>query len=328
MYLDNFLISAGVIIPLFFIIFLGYFLKRLGIIKQPFALEANKICFHVFLPCLLFYNIYTADIYSAFDGKLLLFTLISLTILFIFIWISVVVFCKDNRKRGVMIQGIYRSNFVILGLPIATNLFGNACFAVIGLMLAIVLPLYNIFSVIALEVFANRYQREETGQGELQQWKTVKKVLRQIITTPLIIATILALFLVLSRIQLPEILLQPIANLAAAATPLALMILGAFLSFSSITDHFKELLSAVFARLILIPAVMLLIAVQLGFTGVELAALMAVFATPAATAGFTMVQIMGGDEQLAANIVVFTSFISMFTLFVFTYLLIQAGLLI
>lgn len=328
MYLDNFLISAGVIIPLFFIIFLGYFLKRLGIVKQSFALEANKICFHIFLPCLLFYNIYTADIYSAFDGKLLLFTLISLLMLFVLIWIGVVLFCKDNRKRGVLIQGIYRSNFVILGLPIAANLFGDASFAIIGLMLAIVLPLYNIFSVIALEVFANRYQQAQTEDEKLRNWAAVKKVLRQIITNPLIIATVVAFAFVLLRIQLPDMLLRPIADLAAVATPLALMILGAFLSFSSITSHLKELLSAVFARLIFIPAVMLFIAVQLGFTGVELAALMAVFATPAATAGFTMVQIMGGDEQLAANIVVFTSFISMFTLFVFTYLLIQAGLLI
>lgn len=75
------------------------------------------------------------------------------------------------------------------------------------------------------------------------------------------------------------------------------------------------------------PAVMVSVAVLVGFTGVNLVSLLAIFATPTATAGFTMVKIIGGDGDLAANIVVFTSFLSMFTMFAFTYILISLGLI-
>jgi predicted permease len=325
--MDNFIISAGVVIPLFLIIFLGYFLKHIGIIKEPFAIEANKLCFDVFLPCLLFINIYTADIHSAFNQKLLLFTIISLIGLFVVIWVAVTLFCKNNYRRGVMIQGIYRSNFIILGLPIATNICGEQSGAVIGFLLAVVLPAYNIFSIIALEVFNNKYTLETQNTKSKHSRLPYKKICKQIITNPLIIATFLAFIFVILKIKLPEILLQPITSLAEISTAFCLVILGAFLEFNSISEHFKELFTVIILRLLLIPAIMLFIAIKCGFYGVELAALLAIFATPSATAGFTMTQIIGGDWKLSANIVVFTSFISMFTLFIFTYILISMGLL-
>ncbi|MGI5824843.1 MAG: AEC family transporter [Bacillota bacterium] len=324
--MDNLLIAAEVVFPLFIIIFLGYLLKRAGIIREKFALEANKLCFNVFLPCLLFNNIYSVDIHSAFDWKLLLFITVSLIALFAVIWILVTAICKNNYRRGVMIQGMYRSNFIILGLPIATNICGEQCAAVIGLLLAVALPAYNVFSIIALEVFNGKHRLETDTANSHLNFSAAKRITRQIITNPLIIATALAFVFIVINLNLPKILLQPIQSLAEIAPAFCLLILGAFLEFSSIKDHAKELFAVVLARLIIIPAVMLIIAVQAGFTGVELAALLAIFATPSATAGFTMVQIIGGDYRLSANIVLFTSFISMFTLFLFTYILINMGL--
>ena len=159
--MQEFIIAAKVIIPLFFIIAFGYFLLRIHLVDEKFASMGNKLCFKVFLPVLLFYNIYTTDIRSLFDAKLILFAGCGIAAVFVLAWVFVYFFEKDNRKRGVMIQGMMRSNFVVLGMPVILNLFGENSGGLVGLLLAIVLPMYNILSVFALEYFAEKQKISE-----------------------------------------------------------------------------------------------------------------------------------------------------------------------
>ena len=310
---------------MFLIIALGYFLKRINLITETFAVEGNKIAFKVFLPCLLFTNIYSADIHTAFNHKLLLFTLITLIITFIVIWFLVVIFFKSNYQRGVIIQGMYRSNFVILGLPVATNICGSEAAATIGILLAIVLPCYNVFSIIALEYFNTKHLLETKQQTADIKWSATRQIIKHIATNQLIIATFLAFVFILLKIDIPNIIMQPINCLADVATAMCLMILGSFFKISDINKSLKELCSVVIVKLLLLPLILTAIAIALGFRGAELVSLLAIFATPTAVAGFTMAQTIGGDSDLAANIVVVTSFLSMFTLFIFTYILISLG---
>ena len=325
--MENFLICVGAILPMFLIIALGYFLKQINIISEKFALEANEFAFKVFLPFMLFINIYTADIHTAVDVNLIIFTLITLIVSFIIIWLTVVVLYKNNYRRGVIIQGMYRSNFVILGLPVATNICGLDCAAVIGLLLAVVLPCYNVFSILALEVFNSKNQAENNNEIIKSKKAFIKKICLQIVKNPLIIATALAFIFVLLEIKIPKILLQPMTSVADVAPAFCLMVLGAFLKFSGVKDHLKELIAVISVRLVVVPVIIISFAVLFGFTGMNLVALLAIFATPTAVAGFTMAKMIGGDGTLAANIVVFTSFISMFTMFVFTYFLMNLGLI-
>lgn len=325
--MENLLVSIGAILPMFLIIALGYFLRKINILNEKFALEANEFAFKVFLPFMLFVNIYTADIHTAVDIDLIVFTVLALIISFSIIWLSVVIFCKDNYKRGVIIQGMYRSNFVILGLPVATNICGNQCAAVIGLLLAVVLPCYNIFSIFALEYFNGRYQTNNIEKSGISKVAFAKKIGIHIVTNPLIVATVLAFIFVILKIKIPDILLKPITGVADVAPAFCLMILGAFLNFSDVKEHLKELTAVISVRLFIMPLIILVFAVLCGFSGINLVALLAIFATPTAVAGFTMVKIIGGDGTLAANIVVFTSFISMFSMFIFTYILMNLGLI-
>mgnify|MGYP004532922047 CR=1 FL=1 len=325
--MNNFLVAAGVVAPLFVVIFLGYFLRRIHVISESFAEEANKLCFKVLLPCMLFYDIYSANITTAFDLRLMLFAFFAILIIFTVVWLLVTLLYKNNYRRGVIIQGMYRSNFIILGLPVATNIYGEDCVAVIGLLLMIVLPIYNILSIIALEIFNGKYQLEQITSSAHIDLQTGKRIFLQIIKNPLIIAVFLAFVLHIGGIALPKIVMQPLQSLAKTASTFSLMILGSFLTFSSVSEHCKELMATIAVKLVAVPAAALTAAVMMGFKGIELAALMAVFATPSATISFTMTKIIGGDSNLAANIVVFTSFISMFSLMICVYFLMHLGLI-
>ena len=171
------------------------------------------------------------------------------------------------------------------------------------MMIAIIVPMYNILAVFALETFRN---------GKFALLPMIKDIFKN----PMILGGMLGATLLILGVEVPKPVLKPIGQISAATTPVALIILGASFKLGSTHAHRKQLLGAIFGRLILVPAVMLTTAAYIfGFTGVEFVTLIAIFAAPCAVVSFAMAQQMGGDADLAGNCVVFTSALSCFTIF-------------
>ena len=168
-------------------------------------------------------------------------------------------------KRQVLIQGIFRSNFIIFGLPVTISLYGEEAGGIAALLIAVIIPIFNIFSVAALEIFSDK--------GKFN-WK---KIIKGIVTNPLIIASILALIALLSGIKIPTVLDDVLSDIGGVATPLGLMILGASFAFSAVRDRLREIIIGVAGKLVIIPLIFLPIAIAMGFRGAELVALLALF---------------------------------------------------
>ena len=221
---------------------------------------------------------------------------------------------KENRRRGVLVQAIFRSNFVIMGIPIIGNVYGQDALAVPTMMIAVIVPLYNIFGVLVLEMFrGNSFKLDLLG------------LIRSVLRNPMILGGLLGAAIKLIGLELPAVVLKPIAQLAAATTPIALIILGASFKLGSFHNHLKQLIAALVSRLVIVPAVMMLIAVSMGFRGVELLTLFVIFGAPCAVAGYAMAQAMGGDAELAGNCVVYSSAASVVTIFGWVFLLTSLG---
>ena len=194
-----------------------------------------------------------------------------------------------------------------MGVPIVANIFGDQNIAVTTMMIAVIVPIYNILGVFSLEVF-----RDDSNSSI---WKKIPHMLLDVLKNPMILGAIFGAIFLLLEIHLPEPILRPIRQLSSATTPVALIILGASFKLGSTASHRIELIVCLIGRLIVIPAVVLGLANILGFTGVEFVTLLAIFATPCAIASFVMAQQMGGDAELAGSCVVFTSAVSCLTLF-------------
>lgn len=151
--MDNLILYFNVVAPLCLVMALGYFLKHLNMFDENSLNVMNNVAFKVFLPILLFYNIYNTDLIDSINPKLMIFAGISVLALFIFTYLFIPVIEKDNRKRGVMIQGIFRSNFVLFGIPVATALVGEGKVGTTALLIAIIVPTFNVLAVICLETF-------------------------------------------------------------------------------------------------------------------------------------------------------------------------------
>ena len=88
---------------------------------------------------------------------------------------------KENPRRGVIIQAIFRSNFVLFGLPLTIAVFGDSAASIAAMMVTVVVSIYNTTSVFILEMF--------NGEGK----SDIKKTLKAVATNPLLQGAIVGL---------------------------------------------------------------------------------------------------------------------------------------
>ena len=306
------ILSFNVVVPLFLMLVLGYSLKQIRVYDEHTISGMNQLVFKVFLPLLLFINIYQTDVAGVFDLKLMLVAVLGVLGSFFMTWLIIAWIEKDNRKRGVLIQGIFRSNFVIFGIPVTTSLFGAEATGAAALLVAVIVPIFNMLSVVILEIY--RGSRIN-----------VPKILKGIITNPLIIGSVTGLLCLLLHIKIPLVLEKTISDLSKVTTPLALVILGGSFTFSSMKGNVKQIAIGVLGKLVIVPVICLSFALLIGIRGVGLAISMSIFASPTAVSSFSMAKQMDGDADLAGHLVVLGSMLSVVTMFIWIFIFKQGG---
>ena len=106
---------------------LGYFLVNYtSLADGKLTKQANAIVFKIFLPCMLFYNVYQSDIGSEIHSRirLCIWAAGGLLILFVLLCLIVPRIVTQENQQGVVIQGIFRSNYVIFGVAVVQNMYG------------------------------------------------------------------------------------------------------------------------------------------------------------------------------------------------------------
>ena len=310
--MENLMISANAVLPMCLVMALGYGTRRLGWLRREEISTINKIAFRIFLPCLLYYNIYCSDLSGSFDPLLMAYAVGGVLLTFGLALGYTLLTEKLPERRGVLIQGMFRSNYVIMGIPVATALLGADQLGTVSILIAVIVPLFNMLAVVVLEVFRGQKPKP-------------LHILGQIAKNPLVIGSVLGILTLVAGIRLPHILEQTIQNISAIASPLQLFLLGAFFQFSGLKTYRRELVTVSAAKLIVAPGLFLGLGALLGFRGVAFVSLIGVFASPTAVNSFTMAQQMGGDAELAGDIVVTTSAVSILTMFLWIFLFKSLG---
>lgn len=300
------------VIPLFVFLVIGFLVRRAGLLNEEEVHRFNRMVFVVFFPAFMFENLYTADIKEAFDVRLVLFALAYILLVYFASFPAVYKLEKNGRSRGAMIQGIYRSNFVLMGLPLAINIFGKGSAAQTAALIMIIVPLYNILAVITLEYFRGGH----AGAGD---------IVKNIFKNPLIIGAAAGIAALALHLELPDTVNTIIADMSSATTPIALILLGASFDVGSVARKSRDLSAVLLARLVIVPGIGLAAAYALGFRGQAFVALIAMLATPAAVSSYTMAESMDSDGELAGNIVIFSTPISCLTLFLWLFLFKNMG---
>ncbi|MCR5666786.1 MAG: AEC family transporter [Eubacterium sp.] len=317
--MENLLFSLNTTIPIFLVMVLGYFLRRINLLNDNFVTIVNKFNFKVTLPVLLFRDLSTVDIRAVFDVKYVLFCAIATSLCFWVIYAVTKFAMKDKTMVGAFVQASFRSSAAVMGLAFIQNVYGSSAMG--PLMIIGAVPLYNIYSVLVLTLEAN----DPNGAGERKE--KLKKAGINILKNPIIIAIVLGIVVALLRVDFPKMIDTSVNSVASMATPLALIGLGAGFEGRKAIKKIKPTLIAAAIKLVVQAAIFLPFAIWLGFTGEKMIALVVMLAAPATPSCYIMAKNMKNDGTLTASIVVATTLLGAFTLTMWIFILRSLGLL-
>ena len=330
--MSDLLFSLNIILPMTILMVMGYIFKRIGFFTEPFVRGGMKLCFYVLLSSSLFKNLYDSSL-ADLPIKLIIFVMIFVLVDFAVGVIAARILADNIRQKGVIIQGIFRSNFAYIGIPLASMMFTQSelvstTASRISLLSMFVIPAFNVLSVVSLVVF------NENSNGE----KLIAKTIRNIAKNPCIISISLGIAVLLIRSAVPSVsflirdhlnpIYKVIGYFASMSTPLSLMLVGASLDFNHSVANIGKLSKIVLIKNLIYPIFVLVIAYMfMDFDGPDYASLVSTFATSTAVASAVMASELGGDSDLASEIVIYTTLFSVFSLLIIIYGLKAAGCL-
>ena len=312
---ESFLVALNAVAPFLVLLSVGFLAVRTGLTDRAFMNRLNALNFRLFFPFLMFNNVYSARPEDLPSPALMIFGPVSVLLLIAVLLAVVPRIVKENPRRGTIIQAVFRSNFIIYGIPLTASVFGPERSSVCGMMVMIMVTLFNTAAVTVLEIF------REGGRVR------PKQLLLGLVRNPLLQGCAVGLLFYLLRVRLPDFIASPVSSLASLATTLAMIALGASLIFEDLKKNRRTITAVLVLRLVLLPLVMLPLAWLLGLRGVELFLVLMIFGTPVATASYPMAQNMGGDGQLAGQLVFVSTVASLGTVFLFIYAMSRLGLL-
>lgn len=314
--LNDFQFALSITAPIFCILALGVWFRKLGWVTPEFARMGSELVFRVTLPCLLFVKLVQTDFRHGLPLTLVGYALLATVTVFVLLdrfWAPRLAASED---RGVFVQGAYRSNMGIIGLAFCLSAFGESVVTSASIYLAVMTTLFNVLAVITL----TRHQPQpQTVPG-------LARLVGQILRNPLILAIAVGVAVSLLRLPVPQLLLKTGGYFAQMTLPLALLCAGASIRLQEFQAS-PPLYAAVAGKLLLVPLLLTLGGIAIGLRGQHLGVLYLMCASPTAAASYPMAQAMKANHHLAAAIIAATSLGSIFAITLGIFLLRSYGLI-
>ena len=289
--MDSFIFALSAVAPIIGMVVIGYFLKHIGMMSADFSKAANKLVFRVFMPVMLFVNIYKIESLAGVDLRYMLYGVLALLGIFLLSIPPIFMVAGAKDRRGVLMQAITRSGYSLIGFPIAYSLYGEEGRIAAALLSVGAIPLFNVLAVVSLSAF-----------GDGAKKPSIKKIVLDILKNPLILGIAAAMVAIVIRslfgrvgitFRLSDIgpLFTVLNYLADLAVPLALLVLGAQFELSAVASLKREIIFGVVCRTVIAPALTIglaYFAFKQHFTAAHFACFVALFATPVAVPSVPM----------------------------------------
>lgn len=306
--MESLQMALNAVLPIFIFLVLGYVLNKMEMLDNYTLNKMNQLCFQVLVAVSVYYNIYKIEnLKEIFDIKLFVYAVATQ----LAIWaISFFVGCrveKTNRRRSALAHSMFHTNLLVFGTLIGTALCGENQVGVIVLLMVLIVSVQNILSVVLLELL-----REN---GIINWWK----IFLSVIKNPYVAVAAVGLMTQFLHIHFPEIIDTTIRDLGRCGTPISLIVMGGLFNFGTVKHNVKSIVTGGLFRLILFPAIFLFITAALGFRGTAFVGLMCLFITPTGTSSFNLACAMDSDADLTSQLIVFTSFFSLISIFLWIF---------
>lgn len=308
--MENLIFSLNATMPVFLLMLLGLFFKKVKWMEEEFADKVNQFVFRVPLPLVLFKDLAAVNFEEAWNTKFVLFCF-CVTVVSIALSAGISLLWRDKDIRGEFIQASYRSSAALLGIAFIQNIYGTSGMA--PLMIIGSVPLYNVMAVVVLSLPGKEEHRSDR--------ELLKSTLKGVATNPIILGIAAGLLWSAFKLPFPCIMKKTVENVAGTATPLGLIAMGAVFDIRKAGAKIKPSVTAAFMKLIGFCALFLPAAVSIGFRKEELVAILVMLGSATTVSGFVMARNMGHDGALSSGVVMLTTLFSAFTLTGWLYVL-------
>lgn len=306
--MGSFFVAFNAVMPVVLLVIFGYFLKQQGYFSKTTIAQLNKLCFDLLLPLVTFNNIRKTNLNEVFDLRFVLYAAGSILVAIFLLVVIVPLFEKDKKKQGVMIQGTFRSNFVMLGIPLSSYIAGENSAVLASMLIMIIIPIFNAAAVVLLSIYGGCAVNK-------------KKLIIDVLKNHMIIASGLGIMMSLLHPPIPHFLDKSLTDISKVGSVFPIIVLGAMLDFSKVSANFRNLLITVAGKLIGMPLIFIPLAIYLGFRANEIVALIALYGSPTAVISAVMAEQLGCDYELAAQVVIFSTVMSCITIFGIVFIL-------
>jgi len=307
--------ALSVTAPIFIIISLGMWLTYTKFINQEFIRITSKLIFNIGLPVMLFTSTSSQDFSQLINITHIALILITTVVIFLAASFSAGKFIQEKQDKGVFVQGAFRGNLIIIGLALCVNAYPEKGLAIAALPTAVIIIIYNLLSIYTLNASLQ------------QQGFSLKKNIQDIIKNPLIVGIISGLLINLIALPIPKVLVQTSNYLTQMTLPLALLSIGGSLNLLQIKQNVSPAIMASIWKVMLCPVVFIILVLIWPIDPVSTGVLFLLMASPTAGASFIMVKAMKGNSDLAAKIIIISTFMSLFTVTLGFALLVSTGLI-
>jgi predicted permease len=290
---------------------MGMALRRYGFLKEGFIDSANSLVYYILLPALLFNEISGADFREDFNGALVIGGYAASLVTFGIAFLLSGSFSPS--VRGSFLQGTIRANFAYVGLPIVFNVLGPAGLRKAGILLGFVVPFLNACSVLALIL--------PHGLAKGKGLETARRMLRQVVTNPAIVASVAGMVWSLFEMPVPGMARRTLQLLAPATLPLSLLCLGGSFSMDRARRGFEAAILAAFLKLVVLTGIGLAFYRWMGVGGMDLRVGLIMLGCPTAVITYVMAAQLSGDTDLAGTIVITSTVGSAVTIAAWLFLL-------
>ncbi len=286
-----------IVLPVFLVIGLGYTIRRMGLVGGNFFSEVNKLVYYVCLPLLLIYKIAGADFSTSFNFRLVIATSAGVACCFAISYLYGKWRSFPAPVHGSFCQGSFRGNLAYIGLAIVFNAYGDIGLTRAGILLGFLVPVLNFFAIFALLL------------PQQQQQASFREIIKQLISNPLILASLAGLLWSFFKLPMP-IILDRTLNIATGMTlPLALISIGGSFSLANLKGDIGKAALATAMKLLFLPLITCVLMILLNVSGLDFAIGLLMAGAPTAVATYIMACQMGADGDLAGTIVMMaTSF--------------------
>ena len=306
--MGSFVVAFNAVMPVVLLVAFGYFLKQQGYFNKTTIAQLNKLCFDLLLPIVTFDNIRRTNLNEVFDLRFVLYAAGSIFIAIFLLIILVPLFETDRKKQGVIIQGTFRSNFVMLGIPLSSYIAGENSAVLASMLIMVIIPIFNAAAVILLSIYGGCTVNK-------------KRLITDVLKNHMIIASALGIIVSLLHSPIPHFLDKSLTDIGKVGSVFPIIVLGAMLDFSKLSANFKSLLITVIGKLIGMPLIFITSAIYLGFSSNAIVALVALYGSPTAVISAVMAEQLGCDHELAAQVVIFSTVMSCITIFGLVFVL-------